>query len=74
MIALLPNVGHPRSDLIDDPALRFWSVYSYLIAFLPEQRPLLIVRILHGSRSPEELRAELQDPRSAESDSAGPAG
>jgi len=60
-----PHSGHHRGDLSDRPELRFWGVYSYLIAFLPEQRPLFIVRILHGSRSPEELREELRAPDDA---------
>ncbi|NOT31717.1 MAG: type II toxin-antitoxin system RelE/ParE family toxin [Planctomycetes bacterium] len=61
MLALLPGAGHPRDDLSQDPELRFWSVHSYLVAFLPATRPLVVVRILHGARSPDELRDELRE-------------
>jgi len=30
-LARFPHIGHLREDLTDEP-LRFWSVYSYLIA------------------------------------------
>jgi plasmid stabilization system protein ParE len=48
-LAERPEMGHLRRDLADEP-LRFWSVYSYLIIYRPEARPLQIVRVLHGSR------------------------
>lgn len=66
ILALLPRIGHPRADLVDDEEVRFWTVYSYLIAYLPGERPLFIARILHGARSPEDLRAELRSPEEAE--------
>ena len=65
-LARSPRSGHPRPDVSNAPALRFWTVYSYLIAFLPAQRPLFIARILHGARSPEDLRAELRSPDDGE--------
>ena len=60
LLAGNPRSGHSRPDIRDDSALRFWTVYSYLIAYLPAERPLFIVRILHGARSPAELRAEMR--------------
>jgi plasmid stabilization system protein ParE len=48
-LAEFPNTGHWRRDLTDAP-VRFFSVYSYLIVYRPETRPLQIVSILHGSR------------------------
>lgn len=60
ILALLPGIGHPRTDLTENAKVRFWTVYSYLIAFLPAERPLFVVRILHGARSPDELRTELR--------------
>jgi antitoxin ParD1/3/4/toxin ParE1/3/4 len=45
----LPSMGHYREDLADEP-LRFWPVYSYLIIYRPETRPLQILRVLHGAR------------------------
>ena len=44
-----PGAGHWRKDLTD-LALRFFPVYSYLIAYRPEAKPLQIVAILHGRR------------------------
>lgn len=54
-----PRVGHAREDLTDDPSVRFWAVYSYLVAFVPSEKsvgPLVIVRIIHGSRDPDEIQ------------------
>lgn len=44
-----PDIGHLREDLVDEP-LRFWPVYSYLIIYRAEIRPIQIIRVLHGSR------------------------
>ena len=38
-LARTPGLGHLRGDLADE-ALRFWPVYSYLIIYRPETRPL----------------------------------
>lgn len=48
-LARNPNAGHKRRDLTD-LAVRFFPVYSYLIAYRPETKPLQIVAILHASR------------------------
>lgn len=53
-LADTPRLGHVREDLADE-ALRFWSVYSYLIVYRPKTRPLEIVRILHGARNVAEI-------------------
>lgn len=47
LVALTPGMGHGREDLADE-SLRVWPVYSYLIVYRPEQRPIEIVRILGG--------------------------
>lgn len=47
-----PQAGHVREDLTDD-TLKFWSVFSYLIVYDPSQRPIHIIRVLHGSRDVE---------------------
>ena len=44
-----PGGGHWRKDLTDEP-VRFFAVYSWLIVFLPDTKPLQIVAILHGHR------------------------
>lgn len=48
-LARMPEMGHFREDLCDEP-LRFWSVYSYLIVYRPQIRPLQILRVLHSAR------------------------
>src|SRR5688572_7790365 len=53
-LAAFPNIGHLREDLTDEP-LRFWSVYSYLIVYRAEQRPLEVIAIVHGARDVERV-------------------
>ena len=45
--------GHLREDLGDD--LRAWVVYSYLIIYRPETRPLQVVRVVSGYRDVPKL-------------------
>ena len=54
LLAERPGIGHVREDLTDRP-LKFWSVYSYLVVYDPESRPLTIVAVLHGARDVEQL-------------------
>ena len=49
MLAKHPEIGHLRTDLGSEP-LRFWPVYSYLIIYRPESKPIEVVRVLHGAR------------------------
>jgi toxin ParE1/3/4 len=52
ILADSPLIGHVRNDLTASP-LRFWAVrpYSnYLIVYDPKNKPLRIIRILHGAR------------------------
>ena len=46
-LAETPGIGHVREDLSHEP-LRFWRVYSYLIVYRPDARPLQIVHVVHG--------------------------
>ena len=46
-----PGLGHRRTDLTLRP-LRFIHVRDYLIAYAPDQKPLWIVAVIHGRRSP----------------------
>lgn len=48
-LASQPWLGHRREEVTDLP-LRFWAVYSYLILYRENEKPLQIVRILHGAR------------------------
>jgi antitoxin ParD1/3/4/toxin ParE1/3/4 len=59
-LAQTPNQGHRRSDLTSRP-LRFWRVYDYLIVYAPEERPFLVMAILHGRRNPRILAGILRD-------------
>jgi toxin ParE1/3/4 len=48
-LADFPNIGHERRDS-KDPTLKFWTLYSYVIAYRPGTKPLEIARIIHGAR------------------------
>jgi len=49
-----PGIGHAREDLTDR-LVKFWPVYSYLIVYDPETKPVQIIRVLHGMRDVEEI-------------------
>jgi toxin ParE1/3/4 len=40
-----PGAGHSRTDLTDEN-VRFFPVYSYLIVYRPQTKPLQVVSIL----------------------------
>jgi len=40
--------------------LRFQIVREYLVAYAPEAKPLLVVAVLHGRRSPRVIAALLR--------------
>ena len=50
-------MGHRRQDLTSAD-VRFFPVYSYLIVYRPERKPLQVVSILHGNRDIERILAE----------------
>jgi len=54
-LARTPGQGHRRDDLSEREELRFWSVFSYLIVYRIDKKPLKIVAILHGKRDVEQL-------------------
>jgi toxin ParE1/3/4 len=47
-----PEIGHVREDLTSRQ-VRFWPLYSYLIVYDPDTKPVEIVRVLHGMRDLE---------------------
>lgn len=49
-----PGTGHLRSDLADEN-VKFFPVYSYLIVYRFETKPLQVVAILHGRRDVERV-------------------
>jgi plasmid stabilization system protein ParE len=54
-----PHQGHQRPDLTSRP-LRFTVVYEYLIAYAPDEKPLWVVAVMHGRRSPRVMAAILR--------------
>ena len=54
-----PQQGHRRPDLTSKP-IRFHAVRTYLIAYLPEDKPLSILAVIHGRRSPRIIAATLR--------------
>jgi plasmid stabilization system protein ParE len=54
-----PHQGHRRTDLTSRP-LRFKTVRDYLIAYAPDEHPLLVIAVLHGRRSPRVMAAILR--------------
>lgn len=53
-LAKNPGVGHFREDLADRRH-RFWLVYSYLIVYRFEPRPLQVIRVLHAARDVQSI-------------------
>ncbi|HYW47665.1 MAG TPA: type II toxin-antitoxin system RelE/ParE family toxin [Bryobacteraceae bacterium] len=53
-LAKMPGMGHWRRDITDEP-VKFFLVYSYLIVYRPEKKPLQVVAILHSSRDVAEI-------------------
>jgi plasmid stabilization system protein ParE len=51
-LAETPGMGHHREDLAN-ARHRFWTVYSYVIAYRDQTRPLQIIAIVHGARQLE---------------------
>src|SRR5467141_3616052 len=54
-----PHQGHRRTDLTSRP-LRFKTVRDYLIAYAPDEQPLLVIAVLHDHRSPRIMAAILR--------------
>jgi plasmid stabilization system protein ParE len=54
-----PHQGHRRTDLTSRP-LRFRTVRDYLIAYAPDEHPLLVIAVLHGRRNPRVMAAILR--------------
>jgi antitoxin ParD1/3/4/toxin ParE1/3/4 len=53
-LARTPGAGHWNKNLTEEP-VKFLSVYSYLIVYRPETKPLQVVSILHGHRNVEQI-------------------
>jgi plasmid stabilization system protein ParE len=53
-LARTPGAGHWSKNLTDE-TVKFFPVYSYLIVYRPETKPLQVVAILHGHRNVERI-------------------
>ena len=58
-LVAFPDQGHKRPDLTSRP-LRFMLVPDYLIAYATDERPLWVVAVMHGRRSPRVMAAILR--------------
>ena len=54
-----PEMGFRRDELTSKP-LRFFPVRDFLIAYAPDEKPLLVLAVLHTSRNPRVLAAVLR--------------
>lgn len=52
-LAEFPGIGHRRPDVSEN--YRCWRVYSFIIIYRPESKPMGIVRVLHGHRDFREV-------------------
>lgn len=49
-LAEMPGMGHQRQD-VTDPTIRFWRIFTYLIAYRVESDALYVLRVVHGARN-----------------------
>jgi plasmid stabilization system protein ParE len=54
-----PHQGHIRSDLTSHP-LRFQIVRDFLIAYAPDEKPIVVIAVVHGRHSPRVIAAILR--------------
>jgi plasmid stabilization system protein ParE len=55
----LPHQGHRRPDLTKRREVRFISVHDYLVAYVPDKKPLWVLAVLYGGRRPKLLASIL---------------
>ncbi len=53
-LADMPGMGHFRENLLDR-SYRFWTVYSYVIAYQWNVTPIRILAVVHGARDLDAL-------------------
>jgi plasmid stabilization system protein ParE len=58
-LVAFPHQGHKRSDLTSRP-LRFHVVHDFLIAYAPHEKPIVVIAVVHGRRSPRVVAAILR--------------
>src|SRR5713226_2816844 len=59
-LAKNPGIGHWREELADKRH-RFLLVYSYLIIYRHETKPLQIIRVLHAARDVQSILGMVSD-------------
>jgi len=59
LLVEFPEMGFRREELTSKP-LRFHPVRDLLIAYAPEEKPLLVLAVLHARRNPRVLAATLR--------------
>ena len=59
-LVLFPHQGRRRPDLTSYP-LRFQTSREFLIAYAPDNKPLLVIAVLPGRQSPRVMAAMLRD-------------
>jgi plasmid stabilization system protein ParE len=55
-LVAFPHQGHSRPDLTARP-LRFQSVRDYVIPYAADEKPLIVIAVLRGRRSPRVIAA-----------------
>ena len=58
-LASFPHKGHRRAD-ITKRSLRFLIVRDYIVVYAPDEKPLAVIAVLHGRRSPRVIAAILR--------------
>ena len=53
----MPGQGHARKDLSTRPVL-FFPMYSFLVAYQPDMRPIRIMAVLRGKRNVKRILKE----------------
>jgi toxin ParE1/3/4 len=59
-LVTFPHLGHQRADLAFR-GLRFQIVREYVIVYAPDERPWLVLAVLHGRRNPRVMAAILRE-------------
>jgi antitoxin ParD1/3/4/toxin ParE1/3/4 len=45
----MPGMGHYREELLDKRH-KFWAVWSYIIVYRCEAKPIQVIAVVHGAR------------------------
>ena len=53
----MPRQGHTRKDLTQRPVL-FFPLYSFMVVYQPEAKPIRIMAVLRGSRNVKRILKE----------------